>query len=49
MPLTDRYIGSELSVVERELIFNDKYANVGFVKYDTKDGEYFFSSIHRPS
>lgn len=42
MPLTDRHIGSELSVVERELIFNDKYANVGFVKYDTKDGDYFF-------
>ena len=42
MPLTGRYIGSELSVVERELTFNDNYANVGFVKYDTRDGDYFF-------
>jgi len=42
MSLTDRGRGSELSVVEWELTFNDKYADVGFVKYDTKDGEYFF-------
>lgn len=42
MLLTDRDIGSELSVVEWDLTSNDKYANVGFVKYDTKDGEYFF-------
>ena len=42
MELTNREIGSELSVVEKELIFNDKYANTGFVKYDTRNGEYFF-------
>jgi hypothetical protein len=42
MGLTDRERGSELSVVEHELIYNEKYANTGFVQYDTKNGEYFF-------
>jgi len=42
MSLIDRSIGSELSEVEKALIFNDKYANTGFVQYDTKNGEYFF-------
>ena len=41
MSLIDRS-GSELSEVEKALIFNDKYANTGFVQYDTKNGEYFF-------
>jgi hypothetical protein len=42
MSLIDRWIGAELSEVEKALIFNDKYANTGFVQYDTKNGEYFF-------
>ncbi|MCK9591307.1 MAG: hypothetical protein M0Q91_04780 [Methanoregula sp.] len=42
MSLIDRSIGSELSVVEKELIFNEKYANTGFVEYDSKNGEFFF-------
>lgn len=42
MSLIDRSIGSELSEVEKALIFNDKYSNAGFVQYDTKNGEYFF-------
>jgi hypothetical protein len=42
MSLFDRSIGSELSVVEKELIFNEKYANAGFVQYDSNNGEYFF-------
>ncbi|HUU75927.1 MAG TPA: hypothetical protein VMW63_07530 [Methanoregulaceae archaeon] len=42
MSLNDRWIGSELSVVERELACNEKYANIGFVQYDTKDGKYFY-------
>ena len=42
MSLIDRSIGSELSEVEKALIFNDKYADTGFVQYDTKNGEYFF-------
>ena len=42
MSLTDRWIGSELSEVEKALIFNDKYSNTGFVQYDTKNGEFFF-------
>jgi hypothetical protein len=42
MSLNDRSIGSELSEVEKALIFNDKYANTGFVKYDTPKGDYFF-------
>lgn len=40
MSLYDRWQGSELSVLERELIFNRD--NTGFVEYDTKDGKYFF-------
>ncbi len=42
MNLIDRSIGSELSEVEKALIFNDKYANTGFVKYDSMNGEFFF-------
>lgn len=42
MSLTRRSRGYEMSVVERELVFNDKYSNVGFVKYDTKEGDYFY-------
>jgi hypothetical protein len=41
MGLSNRELGSELSVVEKELIFNDKFANTGYVEYDTKNGEYF--------
>ena len=42
MPLTDRWMGAELSVVERELACNKKYANVDYVIYNSKWGEYFF-------
>jgi len=42
MSLADRSIGSELSEVEKALIFDEKFANTGFVQYDTKNGEYFF-------
>jgi len=42
MGLTDREFGFELSVVEKELIFTEKYANTGFVQYDTRKGDYFF-------
>jgi len=42
MGLSDRTIGSELSVVEKELLFNERYTNVGFVKYDSNNGEYFY-------
>ena len=40
MSLYDRWQGSELSVLEKELIFNRE--NTGFVQYDTKDGKYFY-------
>lgn len=40
MALYDRWQGSELSVLEEELIFNRD--NTGLVQYDTKDGKYFF-------
>lgn len=40
MSLYDRWQGSELSVLEKELIFNRD--NAGFVQYDTKDGKYFY-------
>jgi hypothetical protein len=40
MSLYDRWQGSELSVLEKELIFNRD--NTGFVEYDTKDGKYFY-------
>jgi len=40
MSLYDRWQGSELSVLEKELIFNRD--NTGFVQYDTKDGKYFY-------
>ena len=40
MSLYDRWQGSELSVLEKELIFNRD--NTGFVEYDTKDGRYFY-------
>lgn len=42
MSLNDRWIGSELSVVERELACNKKYSNVGYVIYHTKKGDYFY-------
>jgi hypothetical protein len=42
MSLINRTIGSELSEVEKALIFDKKFANIGFVQYDTKNGEYFF-------
>jgi hypothetical protein len=42
MSLNDRWMGSELSEVEKALIFNEKFANTGFVEYDTRNGEYFF-------
>lgn len=38
--LYDRWPGSELSVLEKELIFHRE--NTGFVEYDTKDGKYFY-------
>lgn len=41
MGLSDRMFGSEMSVVERELIFNVKYDDTGYVRY-LKNGEYFF-------
>lgn len=41
MSLIDRS-GSELTEVEKALIFEEKYANTGFVQYDTKNGESFF-------
>ena len=40
MSLYDRWQGSELSVLEKELIFNKD--NTGFVEYDAKNGKYFF-------
>jgi hypothetical protein len=40
MSLFERWRGCELSVLEKELIFNKD--NTGFVRYDTKDGKYFF-------
>lgn len=43
MSLYDRWQGSELSVLEKELIFNRD--NTGFVEYDTKDGKYFYFAI----
>jgi len=42
MSLYQRSRGYEMSVVERELVFNDKYSNVGFVKYDAKGGDFFY-------
>jgi hypothetical protein len=42
MSLIDRSIGSELSEVEKALIFDKKYTNTGFVQYHTKNGEYFY-------
>lgn len=42
MSLIDRSIGSELSEVEKALVFDNKYSNVGYVQYDSRNGEYFF-------
>lgn len=42
MSLFNRTIGSELSEVEKALIFDKKYANTGYVQYHTKNGEYFY-------
>jgi len=42
MSLFDRSIGSELSEVEKALVFDTKYANTGYVQYHTKNGEYFY-------
>ncbi|NYT05930.1 MAG: hypothetical protein GKC04_06120 [Methanomicrobiales archaeon] len=41
MALHDRSIGAELSVVEREMLFNDAYADTGFVVYASDDGRLF--------
>ena len=41
MSLNDRS-GSELTEVERALLFDKKYATTGFVDYDTKNAGYFF-------
>jgi hypothetical protein len=42
MSLIDRSIGSELSEVEKALIFDKKYSNAGYVRYDPRNGEYFY-------
>lgn len=42
MSLNDRWIGAELSGVERELACNPKYDNVGFVEYYRNDPRYFY-------
>lgn len=42
MSLNDRWIGAELSGVERELACNPKYENVGFVEYYRNDPRYFY-------
>ncbi|KQC05315.1 MAG: hypothetical protein APR53_07970 [Methanoculleus sp. SDB] len=41
MALYDRSIGAELSVVEREMLFNDAYAHTGFVIHYSNDGTLF--------
>lgn len=40
--LSKRWIGAELSMIEKELACNKIYENIGFVKYDTPDGCYFY-------
>ncbi len=42
MSLNDRWIGSELSGVERELACNKKYEDVGFVEYYRNNPQYFY-------
>lgn len=42
MALDSRWIGAELSVVERAIACDTEYENVGYVQYDTRDGHYFF-------
>ncbi|WFN34110.1 hypothetical protein L1S32_09680 [Methanogenium sp. S4BF] len=42
MSLNDRWIGAELSGVERELACNTKYENVGYVEYYRNDPRYFY-------
>ena len=42
MSLNDRWIGAELSGVERELACNKKYEDVGFVEYYRNDPRYFY-------
>ena len=42
MSLFNRTIGSELSQIERALLFDKKYPNVGYVEYYPKSKEYFF-------
>ena len=42
MSLNDRWIGAELSGVERELACNKKYVDVGFVEYYRNDPRYFY-------
>ena len=34
--------GSELSEVERALIFDKKFSNTGYVEYESRSGEYFY-------
>lgn len=41
MSLNDRWIGAELSGVERELACNPKYENIGYVEYYRNDPRYF--------
>jgi hypothetical protein len=41
MSLNDRWIGAELSGVERELSCNTQYENVGYVEYYRNDPRYF--------
>ncbi|MBN1195218.1 MAG: hypothetical protein JXA08_07740 [Methanomicrobiaceae archaeon] len=41
MALYDRWVGAELSVVEREMLFNDAYADTGFVIHYSNDGKLF--------
>jgi len=42
MSLNDRWIGAELSGVERELACNKKYEDIGFVVYYQNDPRYFY-------
>jgi len=42
MSLFDRSDGSELSEVEKALIFDSKYANAGYVQYKSENGDIFF-------
>jgi len=42
MSLQDRTWGEEFSVIERELLFNSKYENAGYVKHISSNNKYFY-------